>query len=561
FGLALLLGGGVAGWLLRSRSSAWETPLNHFTQVTYEQGMEISPSIAPDGETFAFSRGADIYLQRIGGRNAINLTKRCAEADTQPAFSPDGSMIAYSSECDGGGIFLMGATGESSRKLTGSCFNPAWAPDSKRLVCATESVTYTPTSRGQMSELWIVDTSSGERKLLLPRDGVQPSWSPNGHRIAYWGMVEESAQRDLWTIDPAAEEPLKSIVRVTDDVAVDWNPVWSADGESILFGSDRNGAMNLWRIGIDEKSGKPRGEPEPVTTPATFSAHYSVSRHGLRTLYAAINQSEAIRSVGFDPVAGTTVGTPQPVLAGSFLVFNSQVSPDGKFVAVTNRGGQEDLFVVETATGEVRQLTNDAARDRGAVWSPDQSRIYFYSQRDENRYEIWRINADGSGLARVTFTSGRSVWYPTISPDGTKLAFYNDEHTFLMALNQPGAKPEQLPAALQGSRPAFNAWSPDGTMLAGELRGRPGIVLYSLLERTYRPITSNGVRPIWLPGGQEILYSDAGRLRIVNAETGAIREVTTPLSVSGMSLSADGNTLVFSDRTTQADVWMIEAGK
>jgi Tol biopolymer transport system component len=531
--------------------------------VTYDRGVEMSPSIAPDGETFVYSRGmgpaADIYLQRVGGRNAINLTKRCTEADTQPAFSPDGSTIAYRSECDGGGIFVMGATGESSRKLTGSCFNPAWAPDSKRLVCATETVTYSPTSRGQMSELWIVDTTNGERKLLLESDGVQPSWSPNGFRIAYWGMAGESAQRDLWTIDPAAADPAKSVVRVMDDVAVDWNPVWSPDGKYLLFGSDRNGAMNLWRVPIEEKSGKPRGEPEPVTTPATFSAHYSVSRNGARTLYAAIDQSEAISSVGFDPIAGATAGEPHPVIAGSFLVFNSQVSPDGKYMAVTNRGGQEDLFVVETATGEVRQLTNDPARDRGATWSPDQSKIYFYSQRDTNRYEIWRINADGSGLTRVTFTSGRSVWYPTVSPDGTRLAFYNDEHSYVMALNQPGAKPEQLPAALQGSRQAFNAWSPDGTMLAGELRGRAGIVLYSLTGRTYRPITSSGTRPIWLPGGQEIFYSDAGRLRIVNVETGAIREVVTPLpGVSGMSLSTDAKTLVFSDRTTQADVWMLE---
>jgi Tol biopolymer transport system component len=559
---ALLLAGLALGWVLRARVYPSRVPAPRFAQVTQEQGVELSPSFAPAGETFVFSRGigaaADIYLQRVGGRNAINLTRRCAAADTQPAFSADGSAIAYRSECEGGGIFVMGATGESARKLTGSCFNPAWSPDGGRIVCATETVTYTPTSRGQHSELWIVDAATGARKLLLERDGVQPNWSPNGHRIAYWGMYGESAQRDLWTIDPSAENPAESIVRLTDDAAVDWNPVWSADGQYLYFGSDRSGPMNLWRVRVDERSGKRRGEPEPVTTPAGFSAHFSFARNGERMLYSSIDQSESIRSVGFDPVAGTTVGEPRPVLAGSFLVFNSQVSPDGRFVAVTNRGGQEDLFVVEVATGEIRQLTNDAARDRGAVWSPDQSRIYFYSQRDENRYEVWRINADGSALTRVTRTKGRSVWYPTVSPDNSKLAFYNDEHSFLLDLNNSAAEPEALPAAMQGSRPAFNAWSPDGTMLAGELRGRPGIVVYSLAERDYRPITSSGARPIWLPDGREILYSDQGRLRIVNVETGAIREVNSPPGVAGMSLSADGRTLVFSERNTEADVWMME---
>jgi Tol biopolymer transport system component len=245
------------------------------------------------------------------------------------------------------------------------------------------------------------------------------------------------------------------------------------------------------------------------------------------------------------------------VLAGSFLVFSSQVSPDGRHVAVTNRGVQEDLFVIEIATGEIRQLTNDAARDRGAVWSPDGQKIYFYSQRDENRYEIWRVNADGSNLQRVTRTKGRSVWYPSLSPDGSKLSFYNDEHTFLLDLNQPGAEPQPIPSALQGSASELSSWSPDGTLLAGILRGRPGIVVYSLQDREHRPLTESGARPIWI-APREILYSDGGRLRIVNIDTKAIRDVATPFSIAGMSLSGDARTLVFSDRKVEADVWMAE---
>ena len=558
--LLLLAIGALLGWLTRGRFDD-RRPATRFTQLTFDEAVELAPSLAPDGKTFVFVRGSgaasDIYLQRIGGRNAINLTKRCAMADAQPAFSADGSTIAYRSECEGGGIFLIGATGEAARKLTSSCFNPAWSPDGKQIVCATETVGFTPTSRGQTSELWIIDTTNGERRQLLEADAVQPNWSPHGHRIAYWGMSGESAQRDIWTIDPRAEDPKKSIVRVTEDAAVDWNPVWSPDGQYLYYGSDRSGAMNLWRVRIDEESGKPRGEPQPVTTPAGFAAHFSFSRESGRMLYSSIAQTEVLRAVPFDAAAGATVGEPRAVMSGSFLVFSSQVSPDGRFVAVTNRGGQEDLFVVEIATGEIRQLTDDAARDRGAVWSHDQKQIYFYSQRDDNRYEIWRINADGSALTRITRTEGRSVWYPTASPDGSRLAFFNDEHTFLMALHDSTAKPEPLPAAKLGSRPAFNSWSPDGKQLAGEFRGRPGILVYSLADRDYRPVTSSGARPIWLPGGQEILFSDAGRLKIVNVGTNAIREVISKDTISGMSLSADARTLVFSERTTEADVWMM----
>ncbi len=552
---------GLGGWLLRSRVKGEAVEAATFHQVTHADELELFPTIAPDGETFVFARGfgpsSDIYFQRVDGRNAINLTRRCAVGDSQPAFSPDGRQIAYRSECDGGGIFVMGATGESSRRVSANGFNPSWSPDGKKLAFATESVTVTPTSRGTMSELWTVDLASGVRKHLLQSDGVQPSWSPNGHRIAYWGVIGDSAQRDLWTLDPNAEEPSKTIVRVTNDTAVDWNPVWSEDGQHLYFGSDRNGAMTLWRIAIDETSGRPRGEPEAVTTPARFSGHYSISKNGARMLYASIDQSEAMFTVPFDPVTGTTAGEAKRVLAGSFLVFSSQLSPDGRFVAVTNRGGQEDLFVLEVATGEIRQLTNDAARDRGAVWSQDGKKIYFYSQRDDAMYEVFVIGADGSGLSRVA-KQGQSGWYPSISWDGRRLAFYNYEHTYILDLDRPGADVEELPAALQGSRPAMNAWSPDGTLLAGELRGRPGIMLYSLKERTYRPITTSGARPIFLPGGREILYSDGPKIRIVNIDTGAIRDVVTPYPINSMSVSGDARTLLFSERKTQADVWKRE---
>ena len=552
---------GIGGWLLRSRVRGEAAEASTFHQLTHAAEVELFPTIAPDGETFVFVRGvgaaSDIHFQRVDGRNAINLTRRCAASDSQPAFSPDGRQIAYRSECDGGGIFVMGATGESSRRISANGFNPSWSPDGKQLVFATESVTWTPTSRGSMSELWTVDLASGVRKHLLQNDGVQPSWSPNGHRVAYWGVAGESAQRDLWTLDPNAEDPSKTIVQLTNDAAVDWNPVWSADGKHLYFGSDRNGAMTLWRIAVDEESGKPEGQPEAVATPAKFSGHYSLSKNGARMLFASIDQSESMLSVGFDPVAGVTVGEARPVMAGSFLVFSSQLSPDGRFIAVTNRGGQEDLFVVEVATGEIRQLTNDPARDRGAVFSPDGQKIYFYSQRDASMYEVFVIGADGSGLARVA-KPGQSGWYPSVSPDGRKLAFFNYEHTYMLDLDRPGAEIEELPAALQGSRPAMNSWSPDGTLLAGELRGRPGIMLYSLKERTYRPVTTSGARPIFLPGGREILYSDGLKLRIVNIDSGAIRDVVTPFAINAMSVSGDARMLLFSERKTQADVWMRE---
>ena len=74
---------------------------------------------------------------------------------------------------------------------------------------------------------------------------------------------------DIYTVPAGGGEP----VPVTRGKATDWSPVWSPDGTYLYFVSDRGGSMNLWRVAIDEASGKPLGEPEPITTPAPFLAH------------------------------------------------------------------------------------------------------------------------------------------------------------------------------------------------------------------------------------------------------------------------------------------------
>ena len=114
-----------------------------FTQLTTEPGLDEFPSLSPDGKWIVYdgnqAGNADIYLQSVGGHNAINLTKDSPEDDTQPAFSPDGESIAFRSEREGGGIFVMGRTGESVRRLTDGGYNPAWSPDATKIVYATDS--------------------------------------------------------------------------------------------------------------------------------------------------------------------------------------------------------------------------------------------------------------------------------------------------------------------------------------------------------------------------------------------------------------------------------------
>src|SRR5579863_1392357 len=294
-----------------------------FTRLTDLPGREWFPSISPDGTYFAYVRSVGyrdhIFLQRVEGGNALDLSRDSPADDTQPAFSPDGRSIAFRSERDGGGIFVMGATGESVRRLTDFGFNPAWSPDGREILCATEGIVH-PRTRRQRSRIYRVDAATGEPRLLISADAVQPSWSPHGARIAYWGI--SSGRRIISTVGAggAGEIP------VTSGPGLDWNPVWSPDGRYLYFASDRNGAMNLWRVRIDESSGRVRGKPEPMTAPCGASAQISISHNGRRLLFASDESRSILEKAPFDPAREALAGAEVPIAPTAQMIVACDAS-------------------------------------------------------------------------------------------------------------------------------------------------------------------------------------------------------------------------------------------
>ncbi len=537
-----------------------------FTQLTHQAGEEMFPGLGPDGSSLVYaSRAAgnwDIYYQRISGSNAFNLTADSAVDDREPALSPDGRWIAFRSERDGGGIFLMEATGASVRRVSATGANPAWSPDGKELVYATLQ-TQLPHSR-RPGEVWAVNIASGEQRLVAAADATQPSWSPHGHRIAYWGLHQGTGRRDIWTIPATGGEP----VAVTDDDFLDWNPVWSPDGGQLYFASDRSGSMNLWRVALDEVTGEVLGAPEPVTTPSSYAAHISFSRDGKRMAYAHVLTRSNLQRVAFDPDTETITSEPAWVTQGSIRVKSPDLSPDGQWLVfvATDEANREDLFVMHVDGAGRRRLTSDAHRNRTPRWSADGQRIAFYSDRS-GKYEVWLIDPDGSDLRQVTHTTGRGVYYPVWSPDASRLLYqHRGVGNFIMDVNTPWAEqsPERLP---QGDVEVFTpwSWSPDGQKLVGGLRLRGqqtrALATYSLATGEYEPLTTVGLEPaVWLEDSRRLLFDNQGTLYLVDSRSEQVRELLSiaPDEIGALTLSADDRAIYFDRISTEADIWLAE---
>ena len=574
--VAAALLGLLVGWLIHRQTARVGPGLGSFQQLTVLPGHENTPALSPDGQTFAYTRfseasGEDVWTQRVGGQATTNLTKDCARDDNFGVFSPDGSLIAYRSNCKGGGIFLMGATGENARRLANFGFNPDWFPDGSKVVFSTEISWNGPERPSGHAELWTAEVASGKTEKLFEGDAVEPSVSPHALRIAFWAVPEGGSQRDIWTIPARGLRKGEKPVPVTQDAAIDWNPIWSADGRFIYFLSDRNGTLNLWRIPIDEASGRPRGNPEPVTLPARAVMQFRLSRDGRRIIYMQREWSYHLVRFAVDPRVGIS-SEGEELWSGTMVTDDLTISGDGQWLAFGSTGKQEDIYLIRSDGSGLKKLTDDAWRDRHPTFSPDGQTIVFQSDRS-GRWELWTIGVDGSAPAQLTKTSGAGPTSPFWSPNGAFIAFNRGQEIQLlpMAEGKPSGPLVSLPP-LEGTFSLDAAgWTPDSQRLLCLTRqsiedSKPKFVLYVLASKSYERVPVDDtpretLKLAALRDGQHILARDNPRhgIALLDRRTGESKP-WFPRSKAGfiqtLAISPDEAFFYVSRANSEADIWL-----
>jgi len=550
------------------------------TQLTDLPGLQVSPSLSADAEQLLYvardGKDQDIFLQRVGGENPINLTADFTDDDYQPAFSPDRRQIAFGSRREGGGIFIMGATGESPRRVSDKGFDPAWSPDGTKLIYTTERVT-DPYSRGGPAVLWVVDVASGERTQLHDIDAAGADWSPSGKRIAFWThYATVKGQRDIWTIDAEGGEPLA----VTDDAHTDWDPFWSPDGRWLYFISDRGGSPDLWRTAIDEATGRTEGEPQPVTAGIVHVAEASISADGRRIAITALRGPGTIQTARFDPVNERLIGEPATVIASSGAFSQMELSYDGEWIAYRTLVPKEMLYVARADGTSRRKLLDDQHRNRGPSWSPDGRWLTFYSNRSGS-YQIWAIRPNGTDLVRLTGGESFDVESPQWLPDGSGVAVStldteagNVWYTGILDLTTADLDSwdgEIVPRDVEGTKVLHmspGTVSPDGKRIGGyalDQAGETVVAVYDFATDTVelprrpdgRPYRS-WQDPTWLDGDRLVFWDlELDHPVVLDVERGEARTLSGVPGPSTFDFTPDGRTIVIHHQARESDVWLL----
>jgi hypothetical protein len=232
-----------------------------------QSGFLAAPAWSPDGSQIAFiserSGYADVWVMDSGGGNAMNLTNDEAK-DHSPAWSPDGEWIAFASLRDSlyWELYVMGADGTGVQRLTwwedASDLSPSWSPDGTRLAFASK--------RDGNWEIYTMDRDGSNLVRLTehPADDTNPAWSPDGSRIAFESLRE--GYSDIFVAPVIGGEP----VNVSNaPFSSEHGPTWSPDGGRIAFYSDRDGEWDIYVMASDGSDvGKLTGDNTNDQVPA-----------------------------------------------------------------------------------------------------------------------------------------------------------------------------------------------------------------------------------------------------------------------------------------------------
>jgi len=411
----------------------------------------------------AFSYLGDIWTAKEDGTEIVRLTANKAR-DIFPRFSPDGKWIAFSSDREGGlDVYVIPVAGGAARQLTVHSADDLvlnWHPDGKSILFASQ--------RGEdfMGKLYTVPLEGGMARNAGPDMGVAGSYSPDGSKLAvnrkaqsYWRkFYRGSYQSDVTVMDLEA----KTFRDLTDHDGLDSWPMWSKDG-SIYFVSDRDedAHANLWRV--PEAGGKAeavtRFKQGDVRFPAlssdgktiVFERDFGIAKLDLET--------REVKPLTFQIATETQENLTE------FRTINSTVgdydlAPDGDRIIFAIRG---EVFTAPTGEGgELRQITEGAARDQNVTYSPD-GKLLAYVSDQSGREEIFVLPADGAGEpSKVTDLDALKVTY-TWSPDSKAIAFTTGDGK-LYTVKVEDKELKELLTSKYG-RIGRPAWSPDGSWI------------------------------------------------------------------------------------------------
>jgi tricorn protease len=466
-------------------------------------------------DQIVFTYEDDLWLVATAGGDARRITSH-AGRELAAKFSPDGTMLAFTGDYDGGGdVYVMESGGGVPRQLT---FHPSggtvldWSADGRSVIFASnrEAPLYA-------TELYTVPVDGGMATKLPVDRGALASMAPDGSGLAFnrfgrhtrtWKRYEGGNAQDVWLLDFASGD----ISRLTDWQGSDQFPMWG-DG-AIYFNSDReDGNLNIYRYDTETRS----------TTRLTNYTDFDVKwpSYGDGKIVFQYGPGLSLLDTATGRVAAVPINIPTDrrylrpeLVTPAPRVGAFGLSPAGERALITARG---EILNLPTDKGDAVNLTRTSgSREKHGTWSPDgrwvalvsdhsgEEQIYLVDQRGENE---WRQLTSGS----FGFMN-QPVW----SPDSKHLVF-SDKFMKLRLVDAASGRTREI--AHSDHDDAWErwgimdyVWSPDSRWIAYTAQTQnmnEAIFLYDTKHSKTHKLTdemTNDWSPSFSPDGKYLFF-------------------------------------------------------
>ena len=575
--------------------------------LTSDGGLTAYPAISRDGKFVAFAsnrsreNNLDIWIQQIGGSEPVRLTSDPAD-ETDPDFSPDGSVIAFRSEKNGGGIYTVPALGGSPVLLAPLGHSPRFSPDG---LWIAYSVGGAATSNPGSAGVYIISARGGVPRAIHPEmaTATNPVWSPGSDRLLVVGRQDgkkpAGEQLDWWVLPIEGGTPQRTGVfarlraqnllqaQFPHDFPIPWD--WrKGGGDQILFDASSVWGQtdNLWEIDLTST-----GPAQRVTLGPGLQRHASWSADGRRLVFAAEELNFSVWLQPLDAATGVARGAPTRLSDEVSEELTPSISWDGTRIAYENHGPDHwSLLVRNRASDRELKLLSSQYWLLTARLSGDGRQVLYTDFAHSDLLSIPSAGGiaetlcGGCGTTMGASTDGREILYEPpenedvlmydtarrstvklalrpspdlilsgsrFSPDGKWVAFHalrnatNTAQIWIAPIGPVLPVPQsEWIAVTDGSKLERDpAWSADGRFL------------YFISER-------DGFRCIWARQLNALTKKPSGEAFAVHHFHSArfsLRHFGSQGYLTG--LSAGKGALVFSMGELKGDVWLEERGR